>query len=359
MKQMGKMGRVGSLLMVLLLLLSFAAGCSQPTSNEPDKTDAEQETPDTSKTVTDMAGREVTIDGNIQTIGTFGAVGVLNAFVELMGDGDKIINEMPPRFTEGDKWKYQYVFAPQIAEGPVFEDASGEIQIETVLEASPDLCLTMIKDAIPLLEEKGLTVIYLEWEDLSDIEVAVNLLGDVLNRQDVAKDYLNYFDKKVSKAEELTKNLADQDKKKVLYGSITTYTQPHIIAEWWIAAAGGTSVTDNNRDTSSYEYTVEDLLAWNPDIMITTGGKMGKEIKADDRLKDITAIKEDAIYAIPTVAHTWGNRTVEQPLTIMWAMNKVYPEIMTTDMLKEEIQYFYSHFFKTDLTDEQIMEIIG
>ena len=217
----------------------------------------------------------------------------------------------------------------------------------------------MSKDTIPLLEEKGLTVLYLEWEDLSDIEVAVNLLGDVLNRQDVAEDYLNYFDEKVTKAEELTKDLADEDKKKVLYGSITTYTQPHIIAEWWIDAADGISVTDNDRDTNSYEYTVEDLLAWNPDVMITTGGKMGEEIKADDRLKDITAVKEDAIYAVPTVAHTWGNRTVEQPLTIMWAMNKIYPEIMTTDMLKEEIEYFYSHFFKTDLSDEQITEIIG
>ncbi|WP_303859622.1 ABC transporter substrate-binding protein [Alkalibaculum bacchi] len=359
MKKMKRMGRVASLFMVLFLLLSFAVGCSQPASNTPDETGTDQQTPDTSKTVTDMSGREVTIEGEIETIGTFGAIGVLNAFVELMGDGDKIINEMSPRFTEGGKWKYQYVFAPQIADGPVFEDGSGEIQIETVLETAPDLCLTMSKDVIPLLEEKGLTVLYLEWEDLSDIEVAVNLLGDVLNRQDVAKDYLKYFDEKVAEAEELTKDLAEADKKTVLYGNVSTYTQPHIIAEWWIVAAGGISVTDNDRDSDSYEYTAEDLLAWNPDVMITTSGKMGEELKADERLKDITAIQEDVIYPVPTVAHVWGNRTVEQPLTIMWAMNKIYPEIMTTDMLKEEISYFYSHFFKTDLTDEQITEIIG
>jgi iron complex transport system substrate-binding protein len=58
----------------------------------------------------------------------------------------------------------QYVFAPQIADGPVFEDSSKEIQIETVLEYKPDLCICMVKDTVSLLESKGLTVIYLEWK---------------------------------------------------------------------------------------------------------------------------------------------------------------------------------------------------
>ena len=49
------------------------------------------------RVITDMAGREVEIPAQIDTIATFGSVGVLNAFVELMGCGDKICNEMPPR----------------------------------------------------------------------------------------------------------------------------------------------------------------------------------------------------------------------------------------------------------------------
>jgi iron complex transport system substrate-binding protein len=93
-------------------------------------------------------------------------------------------------------------------------------------------------------------------------------------------------------------------------------------------------------------------------VMITSD-PMADEIKAESRMKDIAAVKDNAIYLVPTVAHVWGNRTPEQPLTIMWAMHKLYPEIMTQDMLSEEIKYFYSHFFKTDLTDQQVAEIIG
>lgn len=344
-----------AVLLAALLLLQVLSGCAQNTPSAPATTPPVA----TEKTVVDMAGRTVTLPTKINSVATFGAIGVINTFVELFGEGDKIINQMSASFTKTDKWKYQYVFAPQIANGPVLENADREVQMEAVLAAKPDLCIVMTKETATLLEEKGLKVIFLKWSELSDVEKCINLLGEVFGKSDVAADYLKYFDEKVAYAEKLTKSIPDTEKKKVLYGNITTYTQPHIIAEWWIASAGGKSVTNNGRTTESYEYTLEDLLAWNPDVMFTSAGNMAKEIKTEARLKDINAVKNDAIYMIPTVAHTWGNRTVEQPLTILWTVNKLYPEIMTYEMLSKEIKYFYSHFFKTELTDDQVKEIIG
>ena len=122
------------------------------------------------------------------------------------------------------------------------------------------------------------------------------------------------------------------------------------------------SVTSDGRNVEEIthpSYTLEDILMWNPDVMVTTDTAMAGELRAMDTLKDVNAIKNNEIYYIPTVAHVWGNRTTEQPLTIFWMMNKLYPEIMPLDTLREEIRYFYSHFFLTELTDAQITEIIG
>ncbi len=83
------------------------------------------------------------------------------------------------------------------------------------------------------------------------------------------------------------------------------------------------------------------------------------ELKADAQLAGITAIENDAMYLVPTVAHVWGNRTVEQPLTILWTINKCYPELLPAEQLAEGIHYFYEHFFLYDMSDEQIAEIIG
>lgn len=346
---MKKLKRILPLILTIVLIISCFSACGE---KEAEQTPKEH-------TVVDMAGRTVTLPDEINSIGTFGAVGVLNAFVELMGEGDNICNEMSPSFTKSDQWKYQYVFAPQIKDAPVFEDASREVQMEVVLETKPDLCLTMTKETAKILEEQGLNVIYLEWGELDDVKKCVTLLGEALNKQDVAEDYIKYFDDMLAEAEKLTKDLTEADKKKVLYGNITEFTQPHKIAEWWITQAGGISVTNDGRTDDQLVYTLEDILQWNPDAMVLLRKAAKSDILSDKRLASVNAVKNDAIYATPTVAHIWGNRTPEQPLSVMWMMHKLYPEIKTYDDLAEDIKYFYSHFYNYDMSDKEIAEIIG
>lgn len=366
------MKRNFNIILSLALSAAILYGCSQ--SQAPvNVTTADQSTSTTesttvaateaavtgeTRTVTDMAGREATLPKEIKRIGTLGSVGVLNAFVELMGAGDKIYNQMPEGFTKNDQWKMQYEFAPQIANGPLFETGNRELLIEDIIKAKPDVCITMTKETADTLEQNNIACVYLEWKDVDDVKKAVNLMGEVLNKQDVAQKYITYFDEKMAQAAELTKNLKDEDKKTVLYGNPIEFTQPHVIAEWWIAQAGGISVTNDGRTDGKKEYTMEDLLQWNPQVMIVGNAKQIQEMKENSNYSGITAVKNDDLHVIPTVAHVWGNRTVEQPLTVMWTMHHLYPELMPTETLAAEIKSFYKDFFKYDMSDEQISEII-
>lgn len=349
--------KIVALLLLAILVIASLTGCAQSTTTGTNTAVKSQQT--TERTVVDMAGRSVKLPVEIKSIATFGAVGVLNGFVETLGEGDKICNEMPASFTKTDKWKYQYVFALQLKTSPVLQDASGAIQMEKVLQTKPDLCLAMTKEETDQLAAQGQNVLYLSWNQTDDIKKCITILGEALNKQDIASDYLAYFDKTVAKAQDLTKNLKDGDKKKVVYGSINTFTQPHLIAEWWIPMAGGISMTNNGRTAQSLTYSMEDLLKWNPDVMILSDTSINKDILSDSRFANIPAVKNNKIFSVPCVAHVWGNRTTEQPLTILWTVNKLYPEIETTEALKQDIRYFYSHFFKYTLSDEQIQEIMG
>ena len=312
-------------------------------------------------TVTDMAGRTVTLPAEVRSIATFGSIGVINAFVELMGCGDRIVNDMTANFTKSDKWALQYEFAPQIKGAPVLQGPDGEIRMEEVLKLNPDLCLVMSKDLIEPLESNGLNVVYFEWKQTDDVKKAVTLMGEALGKEDVAADYLAYFDSMVAEAGEKTKDLTEDTKRTVLYGNVDQLTQPHVIAEWWIETAGGISVTKDAWDEkgSKCVYTQEDLLQWDPDVMFTTDDSIKKTLSEEPLYADLKAVKSGEIYTVPTVAHVWGNRTVEQPLTVFWAMHKLYPEIESREDLTEKISYFYSHFFKTELSTEQIDKIIG
>jgi iron complex transport system substrate-binding protein len=334
----------------LLTLASFVF-CSGPLAREAG---AGPSSPQDARTVVDMAGRAVSLPQEIKRIGTIGSVGVLNAFVELMGEGSKIYNQMPAQFTKNDQWAMQYEFAPQIANGPLFESGSQELLIENIIASEIDVCFVMNKGTAQILEDKGITCVYLEWKKQDDIYKAVTLMGEALKKQETAEKYIRYFDDKLAQAKQLTAGLPENEKVKVLYGNPITFFQPHIIAEWWLTMAGGLSVTNDGRKEETLTYTMEDLLAWNPEVMILQSASLIKEIENNPIYGGISAVEKKAFYVIPTVAHVWGNRTVEQPLTILWTINKLYPKLIPYDKLKDEIKFFYKTFYLYDLSDEQI-----
>ena len=331
------------------LLLVLAAAPQAPGAEEQART----------RPVVDMAGRTVALPAEIERIGTLGPVGVLNTFVEVMGEGSKIINRMPASFTNSGRWRLQAEFAPQTPTGPLFESANRDLLIENIIMAKPDVCLVMTRELAEQLEKLGLACVYLEWKDIEDVRRAVGLMGRVLNRPDRAGQYLEYFDEKLALARSLTAGLSEADKPRVLYGNPAQFSQPHQIAEWWIAQAGGRSVTGRSLTGSGLQYNMEDLLRWDPEVMILINPKTAREMKESDSFRNITAVKNEAFHYIPTVAHTWGNRTVEQPLTVLWALHKLHPRLLSRERLAEEIRYFYKTFFLYDLSDDQIEAIMS
>lgn len=368
-----------ALLLTLMLSLALLSGCNSNTGSSPSEPSPDpistpaptpEEAPDADTedvldisepaagpfTVTDMMGVEVTFDAVPQTVATFGSIGVLNTLIECLGCGDRLCNNMGANFESTKSYPHlRLEFAPQTKDAPLLTNTDGELAMEEILLLAPDVCVTMSQAIADQLRAQDLKVIYLEWQVDTDIPVAMRLMGEVLGQQELAEDYLTYFDNMVAEAESLTADIPEDERKTVLYGSVTSFSQPHIIAEWWITEAGGISVTNNGRpDTEGYSYTMEDVLLWDPDVMLVSGRSQIEELEENTTFADLTSVKNGDIYCVPTVGHAWGNRTVEQPLTIFWTMNKLYPEIMSDEELGEKIYYFYDHFFKYQLSDEQL-----
>lgn len=307
--------------------------------------------------VVDMAGRTVVLRDGIKRIGTIGAVGVLNTFVETMGQGDKIYNQMPGSFRTSGRWAMQYEFAPQLAQGPLLESDSRELLLENIIMADVDVCFTMTRETAEILSKNGVPCIYIGWQDPEDIKNAVMLMGEVLNAQDVAARYSDYFDAKMTLAADLIADIPENERPVVLYGNPVQFSQPHYIAEWWIEAAGGKSATAATR-SGTLSYNMEDLLRWNPDVMILTDRKIAVDLRQSRLYHDLKAVQNEAFHFMPTVGHSWGNRTPEQPLTVFWTMHKLYPDIMTYEMLVREIREFYIAFFNYEMTESQLKHII-
>ncbi len=305
--------------------------------------------------ITDMTGRSVTVPDRIESVVTIGAVPVLNSFVMAAGKGDLIASDLPPWARSG-RWAWQDVFAPQLAQNPRIEDAERNLVLEEVIVMKPDVALTFARDVADLLAQHDIPTVLLRIQTPDDVKTGVALVSDLLGAPDVGADYATWFDGTLA---DIAARLEGADRPRVLYLNPTNMTQPHLVAEWWITAAGGASVTDDGRTEETLPLTTEVVLAADPDIVIVSTPADVDKLRDDPVLSGLRAVQEGRILVSPVGAHIWANRTVEQPLTVLWAASKFHPDLFPEAEVIGKANDFYQRFFGTDLDEAQIRQILN
>lgn len=311
------------------------------------------------KSIRDFAQRQVQVPENIRSVATLGSVGVLNCFIFAMGEGDKIANALPPRFTKTDRWKYHYKFNPALKNYPVVEDAESSIIMEELLKVRPDIVFTMDKRQADEVAKKGLNAVVLTWKDADDAKKVVDLLGEIFHKPERAQEYDAYFDDMIKKVGDAVAHIPADKKVKVLNTTLKRLALGHEIGEWWIEKAGGISVSKEIRMGESQTYSLEQLLSWDPDFLLVQTGVDKKFAYEDPRFKGLKAVKNKRVFVTPVFGHVWANRTMEQPLTVLWAAKLFYPQALKEISLKDELKKFSKQFFSYDLSDEECKEILG
>ena len=310
--------------------------------------------------VIDMVGRKVAVPCKINRIATIGPVPVINSYVFALGEGNKIVNGLPSNFTRTKRWRLQTAIAPHLADQVVLQGQMGhEANIEALMSLRPDIVITMDAFMIKALENTGIPVICLQWTDDSDIKANMKVLGEVLDRTPRSNEYLRYFETKIAGVHQTLKGISTASIPKVLYLNAITLTTPLLIAEWWIREAGGQSVTAKITRSGTVNYSHEQVMQWNPDIMIVSTPEQIAKVYQDKRFSMVNAVQNRKVYAIPVGVHSWGERNIEQPLTVLWAAKLFHPELFRNTDLVKETQNFYREFFGYNLTNKEAIEIIN
>ena len=304
-----------------------------------------------------MAGRRVALPGRVERIVALGSLPVIHSFVFTLGEGRRLVNGLAD-FAR-PHWKYQTVFAPQLAGQPSMQQPSREPNVEALLAGRPDLVLTMHRESVDRLAALGIPVVFLAWREPEDVKACMTLLGQVFGKPEVAQRYVNWFDGTLARVQAALRGVAPEQRPRVLYLQPETMSQPRLIAEWWIPAAGGISVSDDSRKAESRTFTMEQLLLWNPDLLILSSVEALQRVRSDSRFATLKAVRSGQLHLAPVGAHTWSNRTAEQPLTVLWAAKTFHPQRFAALNLADETRQFYRDYFGHTLTDAQLAEILG
>lgn len=301
-----------------------------------------------------MAGRKVVVPRKILRIATLGAVPVINSYLFALGNGDKIINGLP-HFARSNRWRLQTAIAPQMANQSILQGQDRKVNVEAVLKLCPDIIITMDLNTVRTLEKSKTKtpVIFLEWRNTSEIKSNMSMLGGILGQASRSNEYIRYFETTMTGVKRTLHGIPAASMPKVLYFDPITLNTPLIIADWWIREAGGRSVTADIKRTSNASYSHEQVLKWNPDIMIVQAPHQVVCVYKDKRLSGVNAVQNKRVYAMPIGTHSWGQRTVEQPLAVLWAAKLFHPEKFGNTDLVAESKHFYRKFFGYNLTDRE------
>lgn len=307
--------------------------------------------------ITDMTGRSVTVPDSIERVVTLGSVPVIDSFVFAVGKADTLKMGLPARFNP-KRWAWQFVFAPQLKEGPDLQDANYAPDVEKILKVAPDVVLSFEASTADTLAAVGVPTVLLRIQTPDDVKAGVRLVGDLLGNAAIGEDYAQYFDATLTKIAAKVEAIPEEKRPSALYLNPTNMTQPHLVAEWWLRAAGARSVTDDKRTEEVLTLTTETVVGADPDYIVLFDPGHVEALKGDATLSELDAVKEGRILVTPMGAHTWGNRTVEQILTVLWAASSFHPDAFPHAELVAEVKTFYATFFKTELDDQQVEAIL-
>lgn len=308
--------------------------------------------------IVDMTGRTVTVPDTIERVVTIGSVPVINSFVFAAGKGKTLAMGLPTTF-KPKRWAWQFTFAPQLKDGPELQDANYAPDVEKVIAAQPDVVLTFEKTTADTLSASGIPTVLLRIQTPDDVKKGVGLVGDLLGNKDVGDRYARYFDETLARVAARIDAIPAEKRPTALYINPRNMTQPHLVAEWWLRAGGARSITDDGRTEEVLSLSTETVVAANPDYIVLSDPGHIEALKSDPTLSMLDAVKNERIIVTPMGAHTWGNRTAEQVLTVLWAASQFHPDAVPHAEVVSEVKNFYETFFQTPLDDAQVEQILA
>lgn len=345
------MKRIYALLLCLVMILSLAACGNTPKQPNETPSDDAAQTVSYPLTLKDMAGREVTIEKEPQRIAS-GYYISTSACIAL-GLTDRIVAVED----KSDKRPIYSLAASQLIDLPNIGSAKA-FDLETCVAAQPDLVILPMKqkDAAESLAELGIPALLVLPESHEQILEMFALIGTAANVKNAASTLSSYYTEKLVEVETLTEKLTEAERPVVYIAGTSSYltTAPAgMYQASLITTAGGKNAGDMLEGNSWAEISYEQLLTMNPDVIVIPTNNFAtsapeytaEDILNDEQLSELTAVKNGAVYQMPTGFEAWDSPAPSGVLGTLWMLKTLHPDLYTNEQFVQTVQDFYQTFY--------------
>jgi iron complex transport system substrate-binding protein len=201
------------------------------------------------------------------------------------------------------------------------------------------------------------------------IPAAFRFLGDCLGREQRAEELALFCEQSYAKVRDVVATIPKSERISVYYaeGPEGLQTEPegsqHMLGfiEGGAKCAAKCEVTYGGGMT---EVSLEQILKWDPEVIIawdtSIRGGACEDIKTNRNWREVKAVKDGRVYAMPNEPWAWCDRPpgVNRLIGIHWVANLLYPDIYDVDMLAVTREFFKA-FYSLDVSDDTIRRILG
>lgn len=393
---MTKQYRFISLLVVLMLLIGVLSGCTkneQPakTSVEAstaaevtpaDNTLASEQTPSAEAetriypyTFTDLAGVEVTLEKDVETVYIVGSVQpLLGIYRYARGNSDGLLT-CPEASQNIIKSSVMSEIWPDILNVAPHGDSAN---VEEILALDPDVVFMTGNgsgDTYDALKNAGLTIVNFPTAasgDANDTFEAVKgwleQMAEVFDAPESAAALIKHNDAVLAEITEKTAAVSEEDKPNALIvfqltdNSLKVAGSGHY-SEFWLSKTGAKNAAAEIEKLQ--EVDIEQLMAWDPDIIyLTTFSPAMPEDLYNNTIEgfdfsQLSAVKNKQVYKIPLGSYRWYAPSCECSLMLKWMASINHPELFSDMSIESEVKDFMTEFYGKTPTDEQVQVLLN
>jgi iron complex transport system substrate-binding protein len=125
-------------------------------------------------------------------------------------------------------------------------------------------------------------------------------------------------------------------------------------------AVGATNVAQSQASGGLANVSIEQVLSWNPDVIITLDPAFQKSVRTDPQWASIAAVRNGRVYRAPTLPFGWFDSPpgVNRIMAVFWLAAILYPDLPHGD-LRQETRDFYRLFYHLEPSEPQLDALLA
>ena len=312
---------------------------------------------------TDSVGRVVELPADITKIAISGPLAQIVLFALCP---DKLVGVASKWDATAEQYlATEYYHLPELGQ---LYGGKGELNLETLLASGAQVVIdvgepkdSIVSDLDALQEQTGIPFVHIT-ATASTMAEAYTKLGELLNMPEEAKTLSDYCAKVYARTLEIANSA---QKVNLIYclgdTGLNVIANGSYHAEILDLLANNVAVVeDPSSKGSGNEVDMEQILLWNPDVILFAPGSIYSTVGSDPAWQQVNAIKNGTYYEVPMGPYNWMGfpPSVQRYLGMMWIGQLLYPDTAQYDLYTEVATYF-KLFYHSELTQAQYDALVA